>query len=110
MHVHTHLIVRVHTHILGAYDVTGAMGMGMEKNSGPQRPVSEFAQEDYLFGSGPLWLRVERVHWDSPVEYNGDLWYKVDGVEVSSIGQDIGPRQVLVRARRLTSLPTNRRL
>ncbi|GIM92232.1 hypothetical protein [Paractinoplanes toevensis] len=82
----------------------------MEKNRGPERPVSEFAQEDYLFGSGPLWLRVERVQRDRPVEYNGDLWYEVEGVEISSTGRDVARRQVLVRAQRLTSLPTNRRL
>jgi hypothetical protein len=85
------------------------MGYEMDKNRGPQRPASEFAQEDYLFGSGPLGLRVERVNWDSPVEYNGDLWYEVDGVEISNTGQDVGRRQVLVRAQRLRSLRSNRR-
>lgn len=81
----------------------------MEKNRGPERPTSEFHEEDYCFGSGPLRLRVERVHWDNPVEYRGDLWYEVDGVEISSLGQRVGPRRVLIRARRLTMLPSNRR-
>ena len=82
----------------------------MDRNQGPARPASHFAEEDYRFGSGSLRLRVERVRWDSPVDYNGDLWYEVDGVEVSSTGQDVGRRQVLVRAARLTMLPTNRRV
>lgn len=81
----------------------------MEKNRGPERPVSQFAQDDYCFGSGPLWLRVERVRWDSPVDYNDDIWYEVDGVEVSTTGRDVRRRRVLIRAERLTILPTNRR-
>ena len=81
----------------------------MDRNRGPERPVSQFDQQDYCFGTEPLRLRVERVHWDNPVEYQGDVWYEVDGVEVSSIGQEVGRRRVLVRAQRLTMLPSNRR-
>jgi hypothetical protein len=81
----------------------------VDRNRGPERPANQFAQEDYCFGSGPLWLRVERVHWDTPVEYDNDRWYEVDGVELTSTGQDIGRRRVLIRAQRLPRLPTNRR-
>ena len=81
----------------------------MDRNSGPARPVSQFDQEDYCFGTETLRLRVERVRWDAPVDYRGELWYEVDGVEVSSTGQDIGRRSVLIRAQRLTLLPSNRR-
>ncbi|MEU8241004.1 hypothetical protein AB0C07_22400 [Actinoplanes missouriensis] len=81
----------------------------MDRNRGPERPVSRFHPEDYCFGSGPLWLRVERVHWKSAVRYQGDVWYEVDGVEVSSTGRCIGRRRVLIRARRLAMLPSNSR-
>ncbi|WP_328475163.1 hypothetical protein OHA21_17785 [Actinoplanes sp. NBC_00393] len=81
----------------------------MDRNRGPERPASQFDEDDYCFGSGPLRLRVERVHWDSPVEYRGDLWYEVDGMEVSSLGHQVGRRRVMIRARCLTSLPSNRR-
>ena len=82
----------------------------MDRNRGPERPVTQFTQDDYCFGSGPLWLRVERIHWDTPMDYSGDIWYEVDGVEVSSTGQDVGRRRVLIRAQRLSMLPTNRRV
>lgn len=81
----------------------------MDRNRGPERPVTQFDEEDYCFGSGPLRLRVERVRWDSPVDYHDDLWYEVDGVEVSSTGQEVGRRRVLIRASCLTRLPSNRR-
>ena len=81
----------------------------MDRNRGPERPASQFDEADYCFGSGPLWLRVECIHWDSPVEYHNDVWYEVDGVELSSLGRQIGRRSVLIRARRLTALPSNRR-
>ncbi|MFC7534551.1 hypothetical protein [Actinoplanes sp. GCM10030250] len=81
----------------------------MDRNRGPERPALQFDEEDYCFGSGPLLLRVERVLWDSPVEYHGELWYEVDGVEVSSVGQHVGRRRVLIRAQRLAMLPSNRR-
>ena len=80
----------------------------MHNNRGPERPVSEFAAEDYCFGIGPLWLRVERVHWDAPVDYSGDTWYQVDGMEVSTMGLDVRRRRVLVRAQRLTMPPAKR--
>ncbi len=70
---------------------------------GPDRPASRFEQSDYCFGAGPLWLRVERIDWDNPVNYNGDMWYEVHGVEVSSTGQLVGRRQSLVRAQRLAN-------
>ncbi|MGX6600596.1 hypothetical protein ACWKSP_00445 [Micromonosporaceae bacterium Da 78-11] len=81
----------------------------MDRNRGPDRPASHFEQTDYCFGVGPLRLRVEHVDWDNPVNYNDDIWYEVDGVEVSSTGQEVGRRQALVRAQRLAALPTNRR-
>ena len=110
MHVQPHLIVPVQEHTLGCVENRLNDGIrAMEKNRGPERPASQFDEADYCFGSGPLRLRVERVHWDHPVEYRGDLWYEVDGVEISNLGQHVGRRSVLIRARCLTRLPSNRR-
>jgi hypothetical protein len=67
--------------------------------SGPR--VVQFAEEDYLYGSGPLTIRVERVDWSVPTSYDGENWYQIDGVEMTVDGREVGARQVLVRGRRL---------
>ena len=82
----------------------------MDRNRGPTPPVSHFAEADYCYGTGSLTMRVERVNWAEPVQYEGEKWYEIDGVEVASDGREIGRRQVLVRGRRLSSLPKNTRL
>ena len=81
----------------------------MEPEHGPGRAVSRFDQSDYCFGAGPLWLRIEHIDWANPVNYDNDIWYEVDGVEVSSTGQEVGRRQALIRAGRLAALPGLRR-
>ncbi|WP_213003392.1 hypothetical protein [Winogradskya consettensis] len=81
----------------------------MDRNRGPVGPVSCFAEPDYRFGAGPLWMRVERVDWNRPVRYDEDNWYEVDGVETTSEGREIGRRQALVRARSLGALRRNAR-
>lgn len=81
----------------------------MEPDRGPGRAASRFDQADYCFGAGPLWLRVEQVDWVNPVSYDNDIWYEVDGVEVSSTGQEVGRRQALIRALRLAAVPGLRR-
>jgi hypothetical protein len=63
--------------------------------------VSQFAEADYLYGEGPLIMRVERVNWSAPTSYDGEDWYPVEGVELSTDGREIGTRQALVRGRRL---------
>jgi hypothetical protein len=80
----------------------------MDANRGPNRPVSQFAEADYCYGTGSLAMRVERVDWAKPVEYDGDTWYEIDGVEVTSDGREIGRRQALVRASRLSALQRSR--
>ena len=77
----------------------------MDRNRGPTRPATHFAEMDYCYGVGPLWIRVERIDWTRPVEYNGETWYEVDGIEMTSDGREIGRRQALVRSRRLSSFP-----
>ena len=71
----------------------------------PAGTLWTFAEEDYRYGIGPLRLRIERV-MSTPVHQDGDLWYEVEGVEVSDQGRVVGPRRATVRASRL---PTMRR-
>jgi hypothetical protein len=75
----------------------------------PRGPLHEFDEEDYCYGIGPLTLRVDRIGWDRPVPYEGDLWLEVEGVVVDPAGHE-GPRRlVLVRAGRLPVRPPRKR-
>ena len=56
-----------------------------------------------------LAIRVDRVDWNRPVQRDGENWYEVEGVEVTTDGREIGRRQALVRGRRLSALPRNTR-
>jgi hypothetical protein len=112
MHVHVRLRRRGNADILEyVYDTGQSAGDRtiMEPERGPARAASRFDQSDYCFGAGPLWLRVEHIDWAHPVSYDNDTWYEVDGIEVSSTGQDVGRRQALVRAVRLAAMPGGRR-
>jgi hypothetical protein len=81
----------------------------MDRNRGPTGPVTTFAEADYRFGAGPLTMRVESIDWTRPLQHEGEDWYEVDGIELTSDGREIGRRQALVRGRRLSSSPRNRR-
>lgn len=69
-----------------------------------RRPVWTFAEADYRFGEGVLRMTVDRVDWASPVQQDGEAWYEVTGVEVSTEGRVVGPRRTMVRASRLSAL------
>lgn len=58
-------------------------------------------EPDYCYGEGPLRIRVDRVDRANPVRYDGDTWYRVEGVQIGSTGVEVGRREVLVRGRRL---------
>ncbi len=58
-------------------------------------------EPDYQYGVGPLRLRVELVDRAHPMVYEGENWYPVDGVQLSSDGKELGSRHVLVRGSRL---------
>lgn len=60
-----------------------------------------FADADYMYGAGPLTLRIESVDRAHPVQHEGDIWLQVDGVQLDYRGATIGHRSALVRARRL---------
>jgi hypothetical protein len=77
----------------------------MDPRRGPDRPVSHFVETDYCFGTGSLAIRVDRVDWNRPVQRDGENWYQVEGIEVTADGREIGPRQALVRGRRLSAPP-----
>jgi hypothetical protein len=80
----------------------------MDDNRGPARPVCHFAESDYCYGTGSLMMRVEHIGWENPVEYDGESWYEVDGIEVGEGGMEVGRRQALVRGRRLSRSARNR--
>lgn len=59
-------------------------------------------EQDYRYGAGVLILRADRVHWDSPDMYDGEPWYLVEGVQLSTLGAEVGyPLRVVVRGRAL---------
>jgi hypothetical protein len=72
---------------------------------GQQGPVAVFAEADYCYGFGPLRLRIQHIDRTTPVWYDGENWYQVEGVEVDANGREFGHRQVLVRGSRLPSPP-----
>jgi hypothetical protein len=75
----------------------------------PRAPVSEFAESDYCYGTGPLFMLVEHIDWSRPVLYDGENFYQVDGMEFAVDGREIGRRQALVRGRRLAPPHPRRR-
>jgi hypothetical protein len=67
----------------------------------PSAQVVELAERDYCFGRGQLTLRIRRVDYAHPVRYDGDIFYRVHGVQVTWTGAELADREVLVRARLL---------
>ncbi|WIM99641.1 hypothetical protein ACTOB_003301 [Actinoplanes oblitus] len=80
---------------------------GKRPNRGPSRPILTFAEADYRPGAGPLRMIVLRVRWDAPRRENAEVWYEVDGVEMSLDGRELGRRTALVRGTKLRPLPDN---
>lgn len=79
------------------------------KNPGPGRPVLSLAEADYRFGAGPLHLVVTRVRWNAPQQHDADVWYEVEGTEMTDDGREIGPRTALVRGTTLRTTPNTSR-
>jgi hypothetical protein len=75
----------------------------------PRWSVYAFAEADYCYGIGTLTLRLERIDWDHPVPYEGDIWLEVQGRVIDRTGQEGPRRTVLVRAARLPLRPPRRR-
>ena len=67
----------------------------------PTSAVLLVQEADYLYGVGPLSLRVEHVHYADPQQYDGDVWLRVDGTQIGRRGAELGRRSVMIRARRL---------
>jgi hypothetical protein len=63
--------------------------------------VIRLSEPDYCYGRGPLTIRLELVDRAHPVRYDGDIWYRVEGVQIGSNGTDVGRRDLLVRGSRL---------
>jgi hypothetical protein len=66
----------------------------------PER-VLILAEADYRYGVGPLRIRVERVDRAHPARYDGEIWYPIEGVQITGNGAELRRREVLVRAARL---------
>jgi hypothetical protein len=58
------------------------------------------AEEDYCYGSGPIRIRVEKID-RVPVDYHGEAFYRVEGVQLNATGAEVARREILVRGRRL---------
>jgi hypothetical protein len=71
----------------------------------PAGEVLVLAEADYLYGAGRLTLRVEHIDRAHPIEYDGEPWFPVRGIEISANGVDIGKRETMVRAKRLFKAP-----
>jgi hypothetical protein len=78
-------------------------------NAGSGWPVLTLTEVDYLFGAGTLHLLVTRVRWNAPQRHEDEVWYEVDGVEMTVDGRTVGPRTAVVRGTRLRALPGNSR-
>jgi hypothetical protein len=78
-------------------------------NAGSGWPVLAVAEADYLFGAGTLYLLVTRVRWSAPQRHEDEVWYEVDGVEMTADGRQVAPRTAVVRGSRLRALPSNTR-
>ena len=63
--------------------------------------VVVFAEPDYMYGIGPLTLRIERIDRTNPTRYDGENWYPVVGMRLTADGRELDRREVLVRGRRL---------
>ncbi len=66
----------------------------------PAGVIFSFAEPDYCYGVGPLLVRIEKVD-PTPVWYDGENWYWLDGVQMAGAGVEVTHRRVLVRGRRL---------
>jgi hypothetical protein len=89
MHVHPRVLTHIPEH---------AVPMSRDD---AERRVWTFDENDYLFGAGALWMIVESVDWSRPRVRDGETWYDVQGVEVTSDGRVVGPRRTTVKASRL---------
>jgi hypothetical protein len=69
--------------------------------SQPDGELLVLAEADYLYGAGRLILRVEHIDRSHPISYDGETWYRVQGVQISGCGVDVGDREAMVRGRRL---------
>lgn len=66
-------------------------------------PVVTFLEPDYMYGIGPITLRVQRIDRAVATRYLGENWFPVDGIELTGTGTELGRRRIHVRAARLPS-------
>lgn len=71
----------------------------------PAGEILVLAEADYLYGAGRLMLRVEHIDRAHPIQYDGEPWFTVRGIEIAANGIDIGERETMVRGKRLSTEP-----
>jgi hypothetical protein len=74
----------------------------------PAGNVVVLLEPDYAYGTGVLRLRVEHVDRADPVDFHGEPWYRVQGMQLSTVGAELGRREVLVRGWRLPPADADR--
>jgi hypothetical protein len=100
---------RRHVHPPGWAPIAPVLRDGRVQIGVPRRPVFAFAEGDYCYGIGTLTMKVDRIDWDHPVPYEGDIWLEVQGRIIHRTGQQGARRTVLVRAGLLPLRPPRRR-
>ena len=66
----------------------------------PAGPVTlRLLDRDYCYGLGPVEIRVEHIDRANPVRYDGDTFYRVEGMQIGHNGAEVGRLEVLVRSR-----------
>ncbi|WP_426513606.1 hypothetical protein ACPPVO_25180 [Dactylosporangium sp. McL0621] len=63
--------------------------------------ILTLAENDYLYGTGTITIRVRRMHSGALISYHDEAWYEIHGVQLGRAGRELGERTVLVRAARL---------
>ncbi|HEU5107759.1 MAG TPA: hypothetical protein VFT95_04210 [Micromonosporaceae bacterium] len=71
----------------------------------PDQRIVTLEEADYAYGSGALTLRVHGVDRGNPVQYAGDVWYRVRGTRIGHRGRELDTVEILVRRGRLPGLP-----
>ncbi|MEU7873433.1 hypothetical protein [Dactylosporangium sp. NPDC049140] len=63
--------------------------------------ILTLAENDYLYGTGTITIRVRQMHSGELISYHDETWYEIHGVQLGPTGRELGERTVLVRAARL---------
>jgi hypothetical protein len=87
------------------------VGFGAQSGLAVNAPIILLAESDYQYGTGSLRLRIEHIDTIDPITYDGERWYRVRGVQVSSDGVELRVRRPgsYLESARLTTTPSRPR-